>query len=343
MNVLPLKKEEITVKTERAYKLRLDRMAFIDGKIKRGMKRKKLVSSAALAKEYEISRKTIIRDISYMRDMLDAPLEYDKHNHGWYYTESSFKLQHISLSESDLFAMCIAEKVLEQYEGTPIYNSLRSIFEKITSSLPPQATAILPEFASGVSMISFPAVETDGETWKVIFDALKANHTLRIQYQKPTDKQPAWRTIDPYHAVNHHGFWYIMGKCHNSDTTKTFNLARIKKAKPTNNGFSVPDDFDAEKLLRESFDMYLGREAKTVKVQFLPKAVPYIKERVWHPTQSIEERKDGSIIFAAEVNNLTGIIPWIFSWGSNARILAPKELIDEFRNLLNKLVGNYPS
>ena len=67
---------------------------------------------------------------------------------GYYYTEESFHLPAIALNDSDLFAVFIAEKVLQQYESTPIYSRLQSLFARIADSLPDKIS-IDPEQLNG--------------------------------------------------------------------------------------------------------------------------------------------------------------------------------------------------
>lgn len=326
---------------KRVYKPKISRIAFIQRKVRTATKRGLVAKAEDLASEYEVCKDTIVRDLRHMRDMLDLPLEYDEKRHGWYFTELSYSMEHFQLSESDLFAICIAERALAQFEGSPVYQNLQNVFQKITESLPPKATTVMPELSSDITMRSFPVTVATGEAWKKMFKALREKHTVRIQYQKPADKTPAWREIDPYHAVNYQGSWYVLGYCHSKGEARVFHLSRIKQAEETMKEFTVPDDFNPEKLLSNSFDMYVGRETKMVRVIFSSVAAPYIKERHWHPTQKLEEMEDGSLIFSAAVSNLTGIIPWIFSWGPNALILEPFELIEEFKNDLNRTVKNY--
>ncbi len=328
----------------RMQKVKYRRLLFIDKEIREGMKTGNYPNCTTLANKYEgVGKRTIRRDINDdMKLMLDAPIEFDSIKNGYYYTEPTYSLPAFNLSESDLFAICIADKILAQYEGTSVYKKLEHVFEKITSALPLRViTDTLPSFSSEVSMSSFPVSPADGEAWQVVFDALNNRKTVTISYQKPSDDKPARRKLDPYHAVIHQGAWYILGFCHNNEEVRIFNLARMKDAELTGREFSVPEDFDPDNLLRKSFDIYMGGETQTVKIQFLQEVVPYIRERRYHQTQSIQEYEDGSIIFSAEINNLTGIIPWIFSWGPNAIILEPQELIEAFRNDLDGLVRNY--
>jgi hypothetical protein len=60
----------------------LSRMYFIDRQIASG----KYPNVNDLAREYEVGTATIYRDIEYMRNMLDAPIEYSAKDRGWFYT-----------------------------------------------------------------------------------------------------------------------------------------------------------------------------------------------------------------------------------------------------------------
>jgi predicted DNA-binding transcriptional regulator YafY len=102
-------------------------MLFIDRKIREG----KYPNCSSLGEEWEVSAKTIQRDIDYIKYELDAPLEYDAVKHGYYYTEEQFKMPAVTVSESDLFAVCIAELALEQFKQTPIHDKLVKVFDRI--------------------------------------------------------------------------------------------------------------------------------------------------------------------------------------------------------------------
>jgi len=86
------------------YKPQHSRLLFIDRKIGEG----RYPNCGTLAEEWEVSNKTIMRDLDYMRYQLEAPLEYSAKHRGYYYTEENFKLPAISIKESDLFAIYLA-------------------------------------------------------------------------------------------------------------------------------------------------------------------------------------------------------------------------------------------
>ena len=67
----------------------------------------------------------------------------------------------------------------------------------------------------------------------------------------------------------------------------------------------------------------------------------YIKEKIWHESQKVEQQSDGSIIFEAEVAGTKEIKFWIMSWGSKAEVLEPESLRDEIREEAEVILERY--
>ena len=70
-------------------------------------------------------------------------------------------------------------------------------------------------------------------------------------------------------------------------------------------------------------------------IRFDSYIAPYVKERTWHPSQQLEEMKDGSVILSMNVEGIAEIRSWVLSFGSHAEVLEPeefrKEVVEEIR------------
>ncbi len=233
------------------YKPQHSRLLFIDGKVKEG----KYPNCTSLAEEYEVSRKTIQRDIEYMRYQLDAPIEYVAKHRGYVYTEEQYQLPAMAIKESDLFGIYLAEKLLVQYEGTPIYDSLCSVFKKIEDSLPGKTTT--DPIADQSKFTVFPPYSTSiaPEIWDIITSCLRSSKQVEIKYKTP-GKKAVSRVLDPYHGVRFEGDWYVVGYCHLRRDVRTFSLARIIDASTTGETFFIPDDFDFQQLSGSHFGVH---------------------------------------------------------------------------------------
>ena len=284
------------------------------------------VNCRTLAERCEVSEKTILRHIDQMKSLHDAPIKYDYAKKSYYYTEKSYKLPLISMNESDLFAIAIAEKTLKEHEGTPIYEKLRRIFFKLGRYLPEKVSLESAWVDSKISVNPGRHTNIRPDIWTDVTRALQNNRTLKIAYQKPSAVKANYRKVDPYHVVSYQGDWYLIGFCHLREEVRTFSISRIKKVKTLNDTFMIPENFDYQESWRNCFGIFKGENDIKITIRFSSESAPYVKEREWHPSQVLKENKDGSILLSLTTNHLDEIKRWVLFWGSGAEVLEPSEL-----------------
>ncbi|MGH7146060.1 MAG: helix-turn-helix transcriptional regulator [Planctomycetota bacterium] len=320
-------------------KPQIARLAFIDGEIrKRGFP-----NASTLAKAYEVSAKTIARDIDFLKFEMKAPIAYDPVKHGYFYTEPTYRLQPLEVTESDLFALCIAEKALKQYEQTPLYPKLKAIFDRIAAQLPGTVSIQLPWVNERVSFIGEHPRTIDPAIWDAVAEALRAGRRLHMVYKTPRQTEPGARDIDPYHLAAYRGDWYLIGHDHKSDELRTFAVSRIKSVKMLASHFDVPADFNAAEALRKRFGIIDGDRTYNVRIHVSADQAPYLLERTWHPEQKLKHHGDGSVVLAFPTSNLYEVKFWVLTWGRAAKVLAPRELIDAVREELEATLQNLRS
>ena len=305
------------------FKPQKRRLIFIDRKIRSGT----FPNCRSLAEEWETSSKTIQRDIDFLKE-IGAPIEYDARRYGYYYSEPTYSLPAIDICEGDLFAICIAEKALRQYEDTPIYGKLCSIFYKIEQSLPENVSVYPSWVDSRITFFQNRKKRIDPDIWETVSNALRVSKILRIRHQAPYHGSPGEREVDPYHLVNYHGEWYMIGLCHNKEEIRTFALSRISKADVIERHFDLPGDLDLKKLINTSFGIIWSEHEYKVRIKFTPGQAPYVVEREWHPTQAVKKNRDGSVVLSFTTSHLYEVKRWVLSWGADAKVLGPKELVN---------------
>ncbi|MFT5700064.1 MAG: putative DNA-binding transcriptional regulator YafY [Desulforhopalus sp.] len=318
------------------FKPQHSRLLFIDKKISEG----KYPNCNYLADEWEVSSKTIQRDLEYMRYQLDAPLEYSAKRRGYYYTEKNFKLPALSMKESELFGMYLSEKLLVQYEGTPIYKSLCSVFEKIEQSLPDKISMDPTKEQDKFTVIPPFSTTVLPDVWESIIDSLRSSQQIQVQYKTP-GQIPVTRDLDPYHAVRFEGDWYIIGHCHLRNAIRTFSMSRIFSTIQTGKNFKIPDDFDFKKLSGSHFGVHWSNEEIKVKIRFNRQVANYVEERTWHPSQRIEKCDNGDVILELCVNHLLELKRWILSWGEDAHIIEPHSFAQSVAKTLVNSTKHY--
>lgn len=322
----------------RNNKVQRYRLLQIDEEIRNG----RFPNSTSLAKKIEVSSRTIQRDIEYMKDMYNAPIEYDYQKNGYYYTESSFYIKSVTLSEGELFSVALFDQLLEQYRNTPLENDLRSVFKKIEMSLPNNITFDSSFLQSQTTFIPDQIGMINPQNFETVFSALKNRHVLRFKY-RPLQKT-TWmeREINPLHAVCQKGNWYILGFCHDKQDIRVFNFSRMKDVVETKETFDFPSNFAPEKYFDKEIGIWLSATQKyTVELLISAEIGTFALERSWNKNQKIEQRDDGSVWVSFETTQLPEVKRWVLGQGKTVKVLNPPELIEQVREEVTAVLRMY--
>ena len=87
-----------------------------------------------LMKELEVSRRTILRDLEVLKIFYNAPIEYDRLRKGYYYTDETFFVKNVLISEGELVAMAGILPLLERYDNTPLKETITKVYDTISHS-----------------------------------------------------------------------------------------------------------------------------------------------------------------------------------------------------------------
>ena len=314
----------------------LFRLSFIDKEIRSGL----FPNKTTLSKKYEISLKTIQRDIDYLRNNYDAPIEYNFKRKGFFYGKP-FLLNPLELSEGDFFMLAITEKVLRQYNNSPYEKNIKVFFEKIKNLFNNSISIYIEELEDIMSFEIGPLREINKEYFDKIEKAIKENNIVEITYHSNYSGVVSNRKIDPLRLINYKGDWYLIAYCHLKKCVRMFALSRIKKLILKDIPFKPHFEINIDEILKTSFGIYIDNKIYTVKIKFSSYESRWIKERKWHHSQKIKEIKDGSIILTMKINNIEEIKRWVLQYGKECEVLAPRKLREEIKTELEEARKKY--
>jgi predicted DNA-binding transcriptional regulator YafY len=319
-------------------KVRVNRILKIDDAIRT----KTYPNAVALAKKLEVTNRTILRDIEYLRLMYNAPIGYDYNKRGFYYTEENFFIKSVMLTEGELFSVALFDQMLEQYRNTPLEKQLRAIFDKILKSLPKNVTLESVFSPSQTTFIPDAPVSIDPEVFEKIFTALKKRVTFTGEYRSLSRRDYIAHALDPYHAVYHRGYWYVIAYSHDNGEIRTYLFSRFKKITLSKRKFIFPADFDTSRYFDKQMGVY-NTGGKTYTFEFiLDKEIgTYAVERFYHDTQTVEQRPDGSVYVKFTTSQIAGVLRWVLSQGDCITVLGPLEFIQTVKEKIKKAGQKY--
>src|SRR5207249_5869433 len=185
------------------------------------------------ARLFEVTERTIHRDIDCLRDQLGAPIEYDSSRHGYYYREESYRLALPQVTEGECLALFLAERLLEQYKGSPLADDLQRLFQKITVLLPDVMSLDPQHLAQAYSIRAQPTDAGEAERFRQLVRAVRDGRQLELLYWTASRDETNRRVVDPYHLTAVDGDWFLVAYCHLREDTRLFAPGRIRELRET--------------------------------------------------------------------------------------------------------------
>ena len=311
----------------------LERMLRIHQSLQSG----KFPNASTLAAEIEVATKTIHRDIEFMRDRLNLPVEFDARRNGYFYNGEVSAFPTMQITEGELFALVVAEKALQQYRGTSFEKPLLSAIKKMEQSLPDTISLNLADIEQTISFRTRAEPILDLKIFDALAKAVAQRRQLELDYRKP-GQQIEKRIVDPYHLANINGEWFLFAFDQARKDIRTFAPARIRSVKQTGKHFERTQKFSLEKRLRDSFGVHSGEGKFEIVIRFNARAADYIREKKWHESQELRELKGGGVELKLKLSSLLEIERWILGWGGDAVIIKPRELAESVKEAAKKIL-----
>lgn len=136
---------------------------------------------------------------------------------------------------------------------------------------------------------------------------------------------------------------YLIGWDETRDALRTFKIERIRDVAVTPRTFEPPEPGALEDDLRRAWDIIADQAPTPVVLRFDASVASRVSETIWHPTQRLTTRDDGSLEFRATVAGAIEIRLWILSWGDAVEVVEPDELRKDVAQTHRRAAGRYRS
>lgn len=280
----------------------------------------------ALADACGVSRRTIFRDLDALR-AAEVPLVYDERRQS-YRIPGQYFLPPTNFTADEAMALIVLSHQLGQ-RGLPFYAAARSAAAKLENSLPDRLLQYLRK-VTGAVRIKLDATNPlygKEEVYQQLLAAAAERRCVRIEYASLHESQVVQTKLHPYKLLFNQHSWYVIGRSSVHRDVRTFNIGRVRKLEPLDDGFNIPPRFSLDRYLRNAWRLIPedGPDYDVV-VRFGPRVATNVAEVVWHKTQRHAWMDDGRLELRVTVSGLQEISWWILGYGDQAEVVAPPEL-----------------
>ncbi|SPT63722.1 WYL domain-containing protein [Actinomadura madurae] len=210
--------------------------------------------AAALARELEVSTRTVLRDIEAL-SAAGVPVYAERGRHGGFSLLPGFQTRLTGLNHDEALALLIAGS-RRGAQAFGLGSALASAMLKVVDALPEShrdtavgaAERLLIDPETDLLARRVAAEEAPDAVMAEIRRAVLAGHRLRIHYAA-TGQAPRWRTVDPVGLVTVRDQGYLLATRSGED--RTYRLSRVVAAEELREPAQRPDRIDLDRAWQE--------------------------------------------------------------------------------------------
>lgn len=289
------------------------------------LQHKRRVRAKDLARQFEISKRTIYRDMSALNQMgipiAALPGEGFELVEGYYIPPLMF-------NENEAVALLLGLRLLAQQTAGSMTPNAESALAKINVALPEQVRIKAKALTDVIGfMTPKEKFNLDDPQLILIQKAIQEKRVLHLHYHGYHKEKASQRDIEPHQLFYAEGVWYLEAYCRKSKGIRDFRLSRIDKLT------SLNKFFNKKRTGKTSLQSFIE-----IKIRFENNIVRWVREKQHYGFQNEQETARGWVM-TYSVNHESEIIPWVLSWGGSAEVLLPKELRKTLLEMVKKMAN----
>lgn len=289
-----------------------------------------------LADEFGVSKRTILRDLQELSEM-GVPLYSEVGPHGGYQVLNERILPPIAFSEDEAVSIFFALDALRHYISLPFTSEYESIKKKFYLNLSGDIRDTIDKMKDRVEFVSLQQ-QKESPFLKELLNTSIKQKVITISYE--TNGKISNRSIQPIGVYASEGKWYCPSYCFSSKDYRVFRCDRIKSVKQDEN----TDPIDLSRIHLKNRYSTLNAHTETIElhVELTSRGVEKYQLAKWPNTQ-VNKRKDGSGFVKGTISkqDINFFSDYFLSFGEEAMIKEPIELIECTKDKLNKILTQY--
>ena len=312
-------------------------------KIDQLLKERKVVSFAALQSALDVSAATLKRDLEYMRERFNAPIEYDREANGYRFGAERegprYELPGLWFSADEAYALLsmhtlLAELqpgLLEPHVG-PLQARLRAILggEPAWKDIEQRIRVFQPDRRSSPSAF-----------FGVVATSVLRRVRLWIRHYNRKEDRETEREISPQRLVHYRGNWYVDGWCHLREDLRSFAIDALRAAELREARAKEIPAAELDAHLGSGYGIFAGRKVEWAMLRFTPEAARWVSAQSWHPQQRARFEADGRYVLEVPYADDRELVMEILRFGAEVEVLGPESLRGRVADALKKAVSRY--
>lgn len=283
------------------------------------------VTAPFLAERFEVSRRTINRDIENLCKA-GIPLVTTQGSGGGISVMEGYRIDRMLFTRSEMEAILTGLKSLDSIAKDRRYQKVMDKLAVKNGLVSGDDGCILINLSSYYKSSLAPKME-------LIQNAIHERRALVFDYFGP--KEESFRTIEPYRLVFQWSGWYVWGFCEKRQDFRLFKLNRMLN-------LAVEEEFEARQLP----EYHLEKELQKAFPPSIEVEIIFDKSVKWrlideYGVDSFVQREDEKLLFRCGFTDEENLLSWLLSFGNLAELIKPEYLRIKLEVLFDEMQKKY--
>ena len=313
-------------------------------KIDRLLKERRQVSFADFKRELGMSPASVKRDLAYMRDRFNAPIEYDRDANGYRFgaprSGPRYELPGLWFNASEVLALLTTLRMLGELQPGMLEKELGALRERLRSILG-SGDHSWQEVQKRIRIFQPERREPKSAHFSLIAAAVLRRSRLWIRHYNRKRDEETEREISPQRLVHYRDNWYVDAWCHLRDDLRSFAVDAIRDSVLKDARAKEVSEAQLDEHLGSGYGIFAGRQVEWAKLRFTPEAARWVSAQSWHPKQRATFEEDGSYVLEVPYAEDAELLMEVLKYGADAEVLAPERLRERAAQALAKAALRY--
>ena len=268
-------------------------------KIDRLLKERRGVPFGALKDALGVSRATLKRDLAYMKDRFNAPIEFDRTGGGYRLGKPRagprYELPGLWFSATEIHALLTALQLLTGLEPGLLDGRVAPLTERLRAILG-GGDHSWQEVQKRIRILQPGRRQSKAAHFATLAAALLKRQRLSIRHYNREKDRETTRDVSPQRLVHYRDNWYLDAWCHLRNDLRSFAIDAIGEARLTDERAREVPKAELDAYLKSGYGIFAGRAVQWATLRFTPQAARWVAAQSWHASQRARFEADGSYL-----------------------------------------------
>ncbi|MDP2829834.1 MAG: YafY family protein [Sulfuricellaceae bacterium] len=304
-----------------------------------------VVSIDTFLADLGISLATFKRDLEYMRERLNAPIQWDRDAGGYRYGQPdalapSFALPGIWFNPGEVHALLTMQHLLSNLEPGLLAGHIKPLQARLKALLESRDHSA-EEVETRFRIVHAARRQVATTHFELIASATLSRKRLKIRHYSRQTGEESERIVSPQQLVYYRDNWYVDTWCHLREGIRSFSIDAIRHAEMMEGKVKNLPRTALKAVLESGYGIFSGKAVTWAKLRFTPERARWVANELWHPKQKGKFDADGYYLLELPYNDDRELVMDILRHGAEVEVLAPESLRERVRQELGAALARY--